>query len=933
MAQRPRLSQLKRTDVNFRTFKEQYESLEGNTEHQRYPVRTKGDLPMTGNVDGSQCFVIEEGVLYFWSENLQNWQSVLGKAFEIPDQVFKRKKRKFVAEEGQTIFLMDFQYNPGVDELDVYIQGILQDVDTDYYETDDRTIEFTSPLKAGMQVTVATPMIVRETLSHEEITKRLVQAEQRYYQLMMNQYYSGKPVDAKGMVFDGFLNTDYIDYAATTLNVRYDNISKSMSLETSVIRKVVESFDGTTGVDPSSTILVSNSEMTLAVSTLYTEAFADDFSTSEYIDWELTNAYHDIEKELITTVATYSGGDHYYQGDFMTTTDKVDRVGFSQSITRQHAYYRYDANQKYYEELQDKELCYSILPMGNMTAVINEMAGVYRSEWPYSGDGFMYRGGDVNAYRSDGYTNSLHQSGSQYILQRYGMFANNNGQYFRSNLAYVSGWNRVVSLEQYTEAAGRYYQRLYYATGQQYNISWTAYSRPTDLPVELFGSASKTFTDSLLKIDQIGSTKNELLLRVGDKLFFLDSSLKLIKTLDWTDADRKPSNYNRVAAQMTADARYLYFPARLNRNGQWGYYLEVFDQEDGRFVNEILVTRDYSGDPATTAMGFDWKYNRLILGQQGNYWYNLYGKSYTNNYTQTSYAGFIHFQAPDLNERAVYSERITTNLPVVKHQLTVDETLNQGEILYYIRFNDEAWTRIYPDVTRSWVNANGAKESTIQLRAVLRSSLNASVSPELTEWKLNVCQFLDQGAFHSTEQLLSLSGAIGGQIISNQDIPQETSLNWSIQLDQSEEPITVGTDGAFDTNDIIDDAYVTTHAVLGTNNTLISPVVRDYKVHFHQVDAGVLVTEAVQQLEDIHKVSMWVTTGGASDYYDVELSRDGGVTWVEATKANATTLQNGNVETLWETVFEGAETSLRSFKIKFTLNSAVSIYQYGAMLN
>ena len=64
MTQRASLHQIKRTDINRESFHEQYTMLEKNSAHQREPVQSAGDLPMLGNIPGTQCLVLDENTIY-----------------------------------------------------------------------------------------------------------------------------------------------------------------------------------------------------------------------------------------------------------------------------------------------------------------------------------------------------------------------------------------------------------------------------------------------------------------------------------------------------------------------------------------------------------------------------------------------------------------------------------------------------------------------------------------------------------------------------------------------------------------------------------------------------------------------------------------------------------------------------------------------------
>lgn len=918
MTQRPRLSQLKRNNINFRTFQEQYEKLEQNAQHIRKPVRTRGELPFDGNIDGTKCLVIDEGVEYYWDENIQNWQPILGQVFRVENQKFQRWKKHYVAKEGQTDFVTDITFDVEKNHIDVYVQGILQDEGIDYIELDNRTIRFLTPIPKDAIVTIATPMVVEYLTDVETLIERLEDLEYNNYQLMLNQYYDGKEFEAQGMVYDGFLNTSQIDYVMTSTNILYDPIRKSMYMRHEEPTGIVEQFDSTNNIAPESTVYIRDLEMTLPISTNYESAFIDDFSTNELIDWNESDVYWDRERKWVTNDDTYSGGSNYYRGDFMTRTGNADLVGFNEDI-KVYAELGYYSSYLYLNQYTN---CFAVLAMGNMNAIINDMAIIYRNKWPYSGYWYFYSSSNVLYFKSDG--TGYYDARSVWPTSE---------AHYRPATTYVREWNKIITLLQRNESSGRYYQQLYSSDGRTQNLIWSAHSRPNGMPKTTFGSETADFTGSKDRIEQIGSTYDRLLLRVKDVLYFLDNTFTVVKILDWTNAVRKPSLYNVVSQQITADKKYLYFPARLLRNGIWGYYLEVFSIEDGSFVNEILVTQDNAGIPGTTAMCFDHDYNRLILGQRGGNKYTLVNKDKNHLYESNSYAGMLIFEAPDLRECDLVSKPIVTNLPEIYYQLNAVSQLNNGTIDYYIRFDNNAWTKILPLTNYYWKNTKGAKETTIQLRAVFKSSLTATDAPILTSWQLNIRPFITNAFYKSKETLLNVDGIIGGSLKPNQTIPNETNINWYIKLDNNSHKIYAGKDSEFTIPLITGDAYFSVEAELSTNNKWMSPVVQNYKLQLYRHDEGVLVTETSRQINPINEVYIWVTTSHGKDYYEVDVSRDGGQTWEPAIKQNAVQLTNGNVETKWYHHFNEYKINERDFKIRFRLNGAVEIMQYGAKIN
>ena len=932
MAQRPRLGQIKRNGINYRTFEEQFEELEGNTSHFRNPVRTKGELPFDGNVDGTQCLGVEEGVVYYWDEEIQNWQATLGQVFKMDTATFKRWKKVYIATEGQVEFMTEVLFEPGRNELDVYIQGMLQDVDIDYTELNDHTIVFSEPVPAGAVVTLATPMIVESTSSIANYMKRIEALEFNSYQMMMTQYYDGKGFEAQGMVYDGFINTDYIDYVLTSPNVKYDAVRKSMYVYQTEESGITEQFDNNTKIDTAKTTLyMRGSEVTLPITAVYTDVFVDDFSTQSLMDLAESNVFWDREKQLITNDDTGGGGSHYYKGDFMSTTGNVDLAGFSEDQTRWvGSYYGDSSGSKV--NLAAGANCYAVLAMGTMNAVINNVGFVYRNAWPYSSYGHMYAN-TAQYYRSDGVTYDSSVSTNYRYNSSYGIWPVKDG-HARPTTVYVRQWNKIVALYQYTESSGRYYQRLMSANGRSASVHpWSWHNRPTGLPNTMFGSAVNTFTQSSSYISQVGSTYEHLLLRVGNIVYFLNSSMTVVKTLDWSKATRKPATYNVTSQQITADKRYLYFPARLLRDGYWGYYLEVFLIEDGSYVGEILVTRDNSGSPGTTAMGFDHDYNRLILGQQGSNKYTFYGKGKNVIQEQSAYAGMAIFEAPDEREREVVSRPMTTNLPIVYYRLNATQTLNAGTIDYYIRFNDEAWTKINLNTNYSWVNPNGAKETIIQMRAVLKTVYTAVKAPEITDWKLSVRPYETFGKYRSKQKMLSMNGVTGGSLRPTQDVPSETQMQWFVELDEEGNRYYAGKDGSFSIPLNTGDALFTVEGNMATSNNLLSPVVKDMRLQLYRNDEGQLVSETSHQVYDISEVNAWVTSSSGNSNYELDISRDGGNTWIAAEKRNSMQVTNGDIETNWYYDFRGTVNGERDFKMRFRINGATEILQYGAKIN
>lgn len=932
MTQRANLHQLQRTSIAHSTFYEQYTQLEKNSAHQREPVRSAGDLPMTGNRDGSQCLVLDEGTVYYWNDGLQKWQSVLGKAYEISSNM-RRFKRKYIAEEGQTIFHLDFIYEVGADALDVYVQGMLQDVKQDYEETDDRTITFYNPLPKDIIVTVATPMVIEGTYGVREIEKRLKELEHNNYQMIMSQYYSGKPVEVRGILFDGFLDTKYIDFMMTSLNMKYDNILKTMRLDGESIVMLYETFDNNTLIDPTSEVSLKNSEITLPIETVYKEVFKDDFSTRRYLNEEMTNAYHDLEKQLITTVDTFAGSNHYYKGDFMGTTGKADQVGFNTTQSVNRVYYQsnsYDFTNQSYRSTSPYDV-YSVIPTQSYIWGASNEHIYGRTKFPYSSSYYLH---GTDSYRN-AIVHPFAGSSATYEYRSLPIASDFDGAKYKYMMVYVKDADAIYALYQYAEGSDKYYQKLIYS---KMRLSYATNDMvgmplPANRPPNMFGSDKTAYTESTDYIYQIAATEKEVLLRTKDKVYFLDVATNLIvKTLDWSMSDIRPAIYNKGSQQFAADARYLYFPSYYVIDGVTGYYIEVFDINTGAFVNRILVSRT-TQTYLSTAMHFDFHTSRLILGQSSSGKYDLNGKEINSYTVSTSYLSFVIFDTPNVNERIVQSKPITTNLPVISYRLRATQQLNDGLITYYIRIGGGAWIKIDKDKENTYVNPNGAKETTLELRAVLRTTSKSTTSPILTDWTLEVMPFKTTGIYKSITKQMSLKDGTGGRLITTESIPVTSSLQWSLQVQKDMPEITFSSSREFTIPDNVFEGDVTLFARLGTNNVLMSPVVQDAQLQLHRVDAGILESTIFEQTDDVKNVTMWVTSGSSNDYYKAHLSRDGGKTWELGKRVNAVKGSDGNVETEWKFDMKTDTSEKRKVKIKLEMNGVTEIHQYGAVIS
>ena len=932
MTQRAGLHQIKRTDINRKSFLEQYTQLEKNSAHQREPVQSAGDLPMMGNLPGSLCLVLDENTMYSWDQGLQNWKPVLGRSFEIKSNM-RRSKRKYVATEGQTIFPLDFMYQTGEDALDVYVQGMLQDVNQDYEETDERTITFRSPLPKDVIVTVATPMVVEGTYTVTAIEKRLKELEHNSYQLMMGQYYTGKPVDVRGLVFDGFINTNYIDFTKTSLNMKYDGILRTMQMNGEMMTNFYETFDNNKEIDISSTTLLSNSEITLPIKTVFESVFSDDFSTRDKIDEKNTDAYHDIERQYITTVDTLAGANHYYKGDFMNTTGDVDRSGWAGGL----GVYGSDSSQRLVPGDGHTEFeVRSVFPMRDKIGVTTNRISLYMNKFPYDSDytGYMYAAGQ---YRSNWITDSNVNLSLDYYNGKYWyaypFFLNKEGPRFNDTMVYVKSTDRIYSLYQYHEGSNKYYQRLCMAPARQ-DVSWSWQNRPKGLPSTLMGDETTDYSKSIDYIDQVAATEQHILIRSKDKVYFIDSAMhEVVKVLDWSNATRKPSLYNQYSKQFAADAKYLYFPLVTTRDSKKGYFVEVFDRETGEFVQELTVSMESSVQYMTTAMHYDFHENRMILGMTRNYWITPVGKSVNSYSVDLKRAGFISFQPPNKDERYVQSKTFKTNLPVFNYKLIPDEQLNSGLIDYYIRIDSSVWNKITPNTEYVFTNPNGAKEVDVQLRAVLRITNKSLTSPILTGWVLQAKPFEPIAVYQSKVKNMSLTDIVGGRLVSTQSTGIQSSLQWSISYGKDTPSVIITQAGEFALPAGMDEGDISIRAEMGTSDKLISPVVKDVQIQLYKVAEGVLESMVFEQLEDIKDATMWVTTGSSHEYYRVYASRDGGKIWEPGKRNNVVKNNDGKVEVEWLLPFKLDSEERRKLKLKFEMDGVTEIYQYGAVIS
>lgn len=460
--------------------------------------------------------------------------------------------------------------------------------------------------------------------------------------------------------------------------------------------------------------------------------------------------------------------------------------------------------------------------------------------------------------------------------------------------------------------------------------------RPSGLPNTMFGSSTTTYGGSTTYIDQVGSTKTQLLLRTGNIIYFLNgSSMVVEKTLDFSNADRKPMLYNANARQFTADSRFLYFPARATRDGRPVYFLEVFTIEDGSFVGEIIVTDTNSGSPGTTAMSYDHYNQKLVLGLWATNYYTMFnGKNFNAYSVNTNYSGLICFDTPATDFYSVQSKPLETNLPVVYYRLQADQTLNSGVIDYYIRFNNDPWKKIALNTAYSWTNPSGATKANVTIRALLRSEIAAAQSPILTGWRLQMRPYLKDALYQSTPQVMSLTNVTGGKITATQDVPNETTLTWTIQLDTNNPEIPISDQGYFSIAGGQSNSVTVLRHRMSTNNVIMSPVVRDVSLDLHYVGAARLESILHPQIQDVTNAAMWLTTNGSSEYVDVYLSRDGGSRWVKGIRTEVLQIQGNKTETAYRFDFSGGTEAARNkLKVRFDITGAVEIDQYGVSIN
>lgn len=77
----------------------------------------------------------------------------------------------YAAQEGQTVFSLGGTYRPGMNELQVYVNGVRQMLNVDYTETDNRTVTFLYPLEEGDLVLFTVSEVRRMTLHEEHVAE------------------------------------------------------------------------------------------------------------------------------------------------------------------------------------------------------------------------------------------------------------------------------------------------------------------------------------------------------------------------------------------------------------------------------------------------------------------------------------------------------------------------------------------------------------------------------------------------------------------------------------------------------------------------------------------------------------------------------------------------------------------------------------------
>lgn len=917
MTQRARLDQLKRSrsDIQYRTFLEQYEELERRAGHAHQPVATVGDLPTVGNKPGDECLVLDKGIKYYWDAGLQAWRPLLGKGYDVPTGLIKRHRGRIVAAGGETEIILSHRYDVGEDTLDVYINGILQDVDIDYLEIDESTIQFVTPLEQGMIITYMTPYVIGDAINDGEIQRRLLQIEHNHYQLMMVNYYQGKPVDSQSLFFDGFVNTQYIDYLKTTNNVEYDNVKQTMRVKLNTISKFQEVFDADTQIDmPVSSLRLANSEITLPISATLTTAFTDDFSTSSKMAMDATTAFWDPILQQIAVDPHYSGGNHYPLGDFMGTTGGVERAG------------------GYWAVGQGGGALYSIAPSWAWTFFVQ--GGGYMSMHPSTRPYANTWVKSVCADPTSSYDHYNWHNGDQ----PWNGYSDNIVTL--KTLTYVQAVDKFFAVRQTDDGGGKVTQTLLwinnrntkdmvFATGYRYEARWGTWSAapwPTGMPNTTGGVGKTDYVHS------VSATKDHLLIRVEDIIFFVDpKTMAVVKTLDWSSAAEKPSRFLNNSMQFAADNRFLYFPWWGVYNEKNGYFVEVYDIQDGHFIDKYFITETY---PTTTAMCYDFIRNRMMFGLWANNWYTLDNKGVAGNYsTNATLGGAMYFDPPSTNFVVAQSQPIYTNLSKVEYRLSATQVLNGGVIEYFIRFNGAAWQKIALGTTYTWDNPKKTDTAVIELRVSLKNNVGTVTSPIVTDWTLAIKQYLGKGKYVSKDQVLSLDKVTGGKLALNQTIPQESSLQWKIQLDPQAAAIPVAADGSFSTPSNLSTAQAIVTGEFATNNTLFSPVVRDYTLNMYYVNAARLESTIYAQMQDMTHATMWVTNTSSNDYVQPYLSRDGGMTWVEGQRESSVKLPDGSFESQYRFTFSGAEKIRNQAKVAFDLRGATEIVQYGVSLN
>ena len=112
--------------------------------HWKTPVANESNLPTTGNSDGDVRLVLSQNVLYKWTESKAQWEQISNIQWQ----------ERFNLVDGQAEINLTHTYNPGNDEILVFINGVLGTVGQDYYETSNSKITLVLVGEVGDRVTI-----------------------------------------------------------------------------------------------------------------------------------------------------------------------------------------------------------------------------------------------------------------------------------------------------------------------------------------------------------------------------------------------------------------------------------------------------------------------------------------------------------------------------------------------------------------------------------------------------------------------------------------------------------------------------------------------------------------------------------------------------------------------------------------------------------